>query len=80
MTKTRNDWLKEMKPFRLYGDDAMNGWLLDNLEALGFVHFKEFYNPDVLHICPKDETRTVAIPTKTAIGMLKAIGYKVEKI
>lgn len=48
-------------------------------EALGLIKFEEEKDPKILHMIPYGERFTVAIPTESAIKMLRSIGYKVAK-
>lgn len=38
---TREETLRKLPPFRLYGEDAMRGWLLDSLQALDLLSLDE---------------------------------------
>lgn len=55
---TRNQMLEKMPHYRNYGEQAIKGWLLDNLEALGLIKI-EVENPYQKYGITKDNLKAL---------------------
>jgi hypothetical protein len=75
---TREETLVKLPKYRNYGEDAINGWLIDALEVLGLIKFDE---------APPEQDNRIALYVYKSDGVqawklkqaLEELGYEVKK-
>jgi hypothetical protein len=84
---TREEALAKMAKWRHYGDDAAQGWLLDNLEALGLLQFEMIssISPSMIikgELCKLIPSGLVTQPMQNADNIINALyrnGYVIAR-